>query len=184
MESKHLKIIFFTIFCILFFSSFVLYKDGKWVPFSNSKETKIIREGDTVPSLQFDGFNSEVLRLSKKVTLIHFWATWCGPCAEELPSFDKLLSQFSDQIQVFAISQDDSEIEVYAFMKPLKTLTASPNFKIIPDFHHQLGSQFKVLALPETYIVNHEGKVLRKVVGAMDWGTLEVQKYFNELLAQ
>lgn len=184
MKKVNIKILLFALFAVLFIITLVLYKGGAFFSFSNSTDSKIVREGDRVPTVQFLGLNSEKLQLSKKITLIHFWATWCGPCAEELPSFDQLISQFSGQIQVFAISQDDSVNEIQAFMKPLKSLSTSQNFKIIPDFQHELGSRFKVLALPETYIVNQDGIVIRKIVGAMDWSSLEVQKYFKEMFSQ
>lgn len=145
---------------------------------------KVVREGDLIPLKKFQSLDGTSLVLSKKVTLIHFWATWCGPCAEELPSFQSLLSNTSSQIQVFAISQDDSENEVRAFMKSMHGLSTQNNFWIVPDFQHNIGNQFKILALPETYIVDHQGVILRKVVGALDWSSVEVNQYFQDLLAK
>lgn len=179
--------VFSKIFIVLFAFSvlgYLFFNVFSKSDLSSSRVGHVVREGDIIPVSMFQSMDGESLKLSSKITVIHFWATWCGPCAEELPTFQHLITKFSNQLQVFAISQDDSINEIHEFMKSSKNLTFQPDFKVIPDFQHQIGSQFKILALPESYIVNQQGVVIRKVVGALDWSSKEVDQFFHDLLVK
>ncbi|MBY0369064.1 TlpA family protein disulfide reductase [bacterium] len=103
--------------------------------------------------------------------LINFWATWCPPCLEELPSLQRLDQQLKasrnpDFPQLVAISVDDSSREVFAL---LKTLPFQAAFSILHDpkgvFADRVGSK----RYPETYWVAQDGRTLHKWLGPQDW---------------
>lgn len=67
-----------------------------------------------------DGFKKLLDTPKEKVQVINFWATWCAPCVEELPAFEKLLSEYDDKIELTLVSLDDAnklDTKVNPFLK-------------------------------------------------------------------
>jgi thiol-disulfide isomerase/thioredoxin len=96
-----------------------------------------------------------------KVTLVNFWATWCPPCREEMPQLIGLVNRYKDRLQVIGISMDDAAPEaVKQFAKEMGV-----NYPIImggKEINEEYGG---VPALPTSFIVNQDGRVVQKHVG-------------------
>lgn len=107
--------------------------------------------------------------------LVNFWASWCAPCIEEIPSLDALSRQLRTQptpsVTVLALSVDE---QIDAIGRIFKKFSVLPEFVILHDDKALLASQMGTLKFPETYLLDHRGAVLYKWVGAQNWLSREV----------
>jgi cytochrome c biogenesis protein CcmG/thiol:disulfide interchange protein DsbE len=100
-----------------------------------------------------------------QVVLINFWATWCPPCVEEMPSLEKLHRALGPKgLKVLAVSVDERVKDVERFRKD-HDLT----FTILRDKDRKVAHRYLTFKYPETYVLDREGKLVWKVVGGMDW---------------
>lgn len=118
--------------------------------------------------------------LGKRVTLINFWATWCDACIEEMPSIQKLKSEFSDQgFDVVAISVDENpEAVVPKFLSKMNL-----NFGIYTDPEHKLADLFDVSAIPLTVILDRSRKILLAHAGERNWASNDIREKMKNWLA-
>jgi thiol-disulfide isomerase/thioredoxin len=97
-----------------------------------------------------------------KVVLLNFWATWCPPCREEIPELIDLQTRYKDRLQVVGISIDDPE-DLAAVKK--FTQREGVNYPIVMVTREMLAEYGGVPALPTSFVVNTESKVVQKHVG-------------------
>jgi len=139
-------------------------------------------EGAAAPDFTVKDLAGQEVKLSAlkgKVVLVNFWATWCPPCKEEIPSMIKLNQSMSGkQFQMMAISIDEGGKEaVESYFKQSKlTLPA------FLDTENEVARSYGTTGVPETFIVDKAGIIQKKVVGGMDWSSPEVVAYLDELL--
>lgn len=97
------------------------------------------------------------------VTLVHFWATWCPPCIQEIPALQRLSSDFSrhHDFRVLMVAVSDSNDKVNSFL-------GSGADQVLFDPQWEVAKRYGTDKLPETYLVVN-GKVVRKFVGMTDW---------------
>lgn len=99
--------------------------------------------------------------LKGKVVLLNFWATWCGPCREEIPEMIKLQAQYKDALEVVGASEDEAPPEQVAkFAKK-----AGINYPVIMSSAQLEREYGGVAALPTTFVINADGRVVQKNVG-------------------
>ncbi|MGE5234017.1 MAG: TlpA family protein disulfide reductase [Acidobacteriota bacterium] len=111
-------------------------------------------------------------------TLVHFWATWCPPCVQEAPWLDRLERDLATpgQFEVLRIAVADEPQKVKVFLGDrAATVLYDPQW----DVAHRYGTS----QLPETYLVVN-GKVVRKWIGATDWGDPKVRAELAAKLAE
>ncbi len=117
-----------------------------------------------------------------KAVFVNFWATWCKPCREEMPSMEvlyKYLKERNVPFEMLAISMDrvTTQKEVDSFVKNLGI-----TFPVLLDPWGNTDGKYKLTGVPETYIVDQEGRVVEKVIGPRDWTTVgAVEKLFGLL---
>ncbi|MBI5560709.1 MAG: TlpA family protein disulfide reductase [Deltaproteobacteria bacterium] len=113
-----------------------------------------------------------------KVVLLNFWATWCAPCKSEMPSMERLMRQFSGKdFEVIAINLAEDEKTVAAFVKE-----NGYTFRILLDKKGSVSDRYGAAAIPATYIINGEGMIIGRVIGARDWASSSSFDVFKELL--
>ena len=97
------------------------------------------------------------------VTLVHFWATWCPPCIQEIPALQRLARDFaaSSDFTVLMVAVADSGDKVRAFLGPGADM-------VLFDPQWEVANRYGTNKLPETYLVV-DGRVVRKFVGMTDW---------------
>lgn len=111
--------------------------------------------------------------LKGKVVLLNFWATWCGPCREEIPEMIKLQAQYKDTLEVIGASEDEAPPEQVAnFAKK-----AGINYPVIMSSAQLEREYGGVAALPTTFVINADGRVVQKNVGVypLDFYDMEVR---------
>ena len=115
-----------------------------------------------------------------KVVLLNVWATWCGPCREEMPSMEKLYREFGPQgLEIVAISIDDpgTEKAILTFAKEYGI-----TFEILHDPDKITAKHYQVTGYPESFIIGKEGTIRRKVFAAADWSSETNRVLIRELL--
>lgn len=91
-----------------------------------------------------------------RVTVIHFWATWCGPCKQAMPGLQKVAdSHRSDAVDVIAVSVDDESNELAQYVKQEVGVT----YPVGWDDGHVIAQKYLVQTMPSTYLVDRDGKI-------------------------
>ncbi len=115
-----------------------------------------------------------------RVVLINFWATWCTPCRDEMPSMNDLRQGPSfDQLVILAFSVDRAWDEVNRFMSENQF-----TLPVYADFDRKISTLYGTRKFPETYIIDKKGKVALKVIGSTDWMDSEMLSYLRRLMAE
>lgn len=111
-----------------------------------------------------------------KIIVLNFWASWCGACKKEMPSLNSLEDKYKDKgLKVIAVAEDSKKrVNKYLDGKGF-------NFTVLLDPYGKAMSKYKILALPETFIIV-DGKVIGRITGGADFISSSSIEYFNELL--
>lgn len=135
------------------------------------------RIGKPAPEFQVsDGIRSVDLKnLRGRVVVLNFWATWCVPCIDELPSLERLQREMPS-IVVVGISDDTDAAAYEQFLK-----TYQVDFLTVRDPSFRIPRMYGTAKLPETYIIDRQGVVRRKFVSAQEWTTPEIVDYLSKL---
>jgi peroxiredoxin len=136
------------------------------------------------PEFILKNLSGEIVKLEQfrgDYILLNFWATWCPPCVKEMPSMERLQQKFKDKgIRVVAISLDkEPQAKVAAFVARLNL-----SFPILLDPDGIVSDPYGANALPSTFILNPDGRVIAAAKGERDWYGEEAISYFDELLEQ
>lgn len=141
--------------------------------------------GSTAPDFTLKDLSGKEHSLSSyrgKVVFVNFWATWCKSCKEEMPSMQTLYQYLKDRdvpFEMLAISMDrvTTQKEVDSFVKSLGI-----TFPVLLDPWGKTDGKYKLTGVPETYIIDTEGRVVEKIIGPRDWTTVgAVEKMFTLL---
>ena len=102
------------------------------------------------------------------ITLISFWASWCGPCRVELPTLSILHQKLKDKgLRILAINVDDKTVTQEELNRFWQTMNLP--FPFFLDFEKQASKAFNIQSLPIHFILNHNGEVIVTANGANDW---------------
>ncbi len=138
--------------------------------------------GDRAPNFMLRSDTGQVVALGDyrgRVVVLNFWATWCPPCIEEMPSLNRLQERYADQgLQVLAVSVDEDAESYEKFLSQNKI-----TFLTLRDPGRRVSLDYGTIKLPETYIVGRDGRLLNKIIGPADWMGQEMLTYFDALLA-
>ena len=101
-----------------------------------------------------------------KVLLINIWATWCQPCRVEMPAMERLWGRFQGtDFRILAVSIDtDDSSAVSAFARQLGL-----TFDILHDKSGKIQQDYQTTGVPESFIIDRHGVIVKKVIGAMEW---------------
>jgi len=126
--------------------------------------------GMTAPDFSLPDLQGKTQRLTDyrgKVVFLNFWATWCKPCKEEMPSMQVLWDNLKNQdFMMLAVSMDrvTTTKDIPSFVETLKL-----SFPILTDSWGQTDKRYKLMGVPETYIIDQNGVLREKVIGPRDW---------------
>jgi len=136
--------------------------------------------GKTAPAFNFalDGKPMKISDLHGKVVVLNFWASWCPPCVEETPALNRLQAAIAPQGgMVLGVSVDDSEANYQKFLRD-----QSVTFPTYRDAAQKINLEYGTTIFPETYIIDREGKIARKVIGPQEWDRGENYAFLESLL--
>lgn len=112
-----------------------------------------------------------------QVVIVNFWATWCPPCTEELPSLMDMQDRLRSRgVVVLGVSIDVDEDAYHRFLKQRNI-----NFVTVLDPKQQVAGMYGTSGWPESYIIDRQGVLRRKIVGPINWDSPEVMQFLTKL---
>lgn len=135
---------------------------------------RFVRDPDPAPSFQLKDLSGKDLNLESskgKVVLLNFWATWCGPCREEIPGLIALQQRYKDQLQIIGLvvdADDDKEVRKVVDSEEI-------NYPVALADNETRFAYGGISALPTVFIINTEGRVVQKHVGFYDPALYETE---------
>ncbi|MDD2335440.1 MAG: TlpA disulfide reductase family protein [Geobacteraceae bacterium] len=148
---------------------------------SCTKEAPIPREGSIAPDFSLKDLSGETVQLSDlrgTVVLLNFWATWCPPCREEVPSLSRLNAALTGKgVRMVTVSIDNggsNTVESFFRMTGYRLPT-------VLDPGGTVGKMYGITGVPETFILDRQGVIKKKVIGPFPWDDPSVITYLSEL---
>jgi peroxiredoxin len=142
---------------------------------------RVVEAGDSAPRFSIVTDAGKTVSTSSfggKLLVLNFWATWCPPCIEELPSLNALQRQFGQQgLVVLGVSVDRNAA---AYRQLLNNMPVA--FQTARDPKADYAAMYGTFKFPETYIIDRSGKVLIKQIGPKDWMDPALLKQIQALL--
>ena len=175
---KNQKIIKFLAFLFCFNIFLSISQANETIPIDNITINETPRP---ISSVIFEDFSGKEINLKDykgKLVIINFWATWCQPCKEEMPSLDKLYSDSSfKNLQIFAVNMENpNHVKTKKFFSDLKI----KKLKIFFDENLNFVKIFKLRGVPTTILINKNGEEFARITGSIDF---QDKKFINWLLS-
>jgi cytochrome c biogenesis protein CcmG/thiol:disulfide interchange protein DsbE len=152
--------------------------------YSSSKPSSI---GTAAPDFTIQDTDRSVSlnQLRGKIVVLNFWATWCPPCIEEMPSLVQMQKKLQDKgVTVLAVSVDDDASDYHKFLKDhnVDLLTVrDPGHKNENGVTAPVASRYGTFKFPESYVIDRNGVIRRKFIGPVDWNQQEIVEYLSRL---
>jgi len=148
-------------------SSSIVPVSGKSAPKNNDDDSRVIRFASNpqpVPPFLVNDLDGNVVSTAEwsgKIVVLNFWATWCPPCREEIPELITLADRYKDRLIIVGVSMDDSDPqEVKQFAKSM-----GMTYPIVMASREMVSEYGGVPALPTSFVINKEGRIVQKHVG-------------------
>jgi thiol-disulfide isomerase/thioredoxin len=150
-----------------------------------SHELTALPEPRPAPDFTLEDMDGEPHTLSAlrgKVVVVNFWASWCGPCREELPSLDALYRAYKDRgLVVLGINEWESPDHVFSY---LGSLPVEPSFPILFDRDTAVAERYGVKGLPTTFVVDRQGRLVYRAIGGRDFAHPKIRALVERLLGE
>ena len=134
----------------------------------DSFQERIVMVGDSAPDFSITAANGRTItpaNFGAKLLVLNFWATWCPSCIQEVPSLDKFQERFANSgVVVLGISIDRDETRYRSFLARTRV-----SFLTAHDPENKINADYGTFKVPESYIIDNRGRVLRKIIGSQDW---------------
>lgn len=115
-----------------------------------------------------------------EVVLLSFWASWCPPCVEELPSLNRLKADFGDRgLRILSVDVGEPRSVVESFLEKIPV-----EFPVLHDLHGETVDDWKVYAYPTNYLIDRQGRLRFGHFGALDWNLPSSRIAIEDLLAE
>jgi cytochrome c biogenesis protein CcmG, thiol:disulfide interchange protein DsbE len=125
------------------------------------------------------GRQTRLSELRGKVVVLNFWASYCGSCVEEMPDLDRLQGRIRSRggiVLAVSVDEDCGSYEDFLKKYPVRfPTTCEPTKKVSLGYGTEM--------IPETYVIDRKGYILRKVIGPQHWDSAEMNQYFDAVLA-
>jgi|SRR5579885_2219960 len=126
-----------------------------------------------------DGHTVNLSDFRGKIVVLNFWASWCVPCVDELPSLNRLAQRYAPKgVQVIGVSLDEDPDQYRSFL-----LKHGVTFITVRNPSRTVSERYGTYKLPETYVISRDGRLLNKVIGGTDWLDQQMTSYFDKLVA-
>jgi len=143
-----------------------------------------IRHYDTGAAQDFtlqdiDGESFQLNQTRGQWVFLHFWASWCGPCREEMPAVQRLTDTIKDdRFKIVMINTAEDEDTIFEF---LASIGVELNSLMDPD--GQVTEHWKPRGLPTTFLINPQGNIKYQAIGGREWNKEEYIQFIKKLLS-
>src|SRR5262250_973890 len=148
--------------------------EAKQEPADEGTLIRFVKNPDPAPALEINDLNGKPISLDEdkgKIVLLNFWATWCGPCRAEIPDLIELQKKYKDKLEIIALSMDeDDAAEVKRFAQK-----AGINYRIGMATDSLQVKYGGVPALPTSFVIDPQGRVVQTHVGLNDPSIYELE---------
>lgn len=159
-------------------------------PFASPTMNALEQTGATIedwPVRDFTVFTPEgqavpLSSLRGRPVYLTYWAEWCDVCKSELPALDRLARAQSGRIDVLTVTIDNDPSASYRYLQ--SQFPEGPAFRVLTDPGGQTTTQFGTTGVPETFVIDSEGTVLARYVGAHDFTSAAHQRLANQLVSR
>ena len=157
--------------CLLAPTAWAQFERSAWPP---AQATPVWQAADT----QGGNWRSEALQ--GRVVVLNFWATWCAPCKEELPTL-QTLSDFVDpqQVAVLALNVKEPAARVQRYAQ-----STGLGMPVLLDPRGDVAQMFGVKVFPTTILLDRQGRARWRIVGEVDWRSAPAQQWVQELMSR
>ncbi len=160
------------VFAMLFAFVFALYL---------SLHDNVVKAGDKAPQFSItadDGKTVTARDFGGKLLLLNFWATWCQPCVQEVPSLEQLEINLGPKgLVILGVSEDEDQQAYRTFLDRFRVtyMTARE-----PD--KGIKTKYGTIQIPESYLIDRNGRVVEKIVGEANWSSEQMVQHVESLL--
>jgi thiol-disulfide isomerase/thioredoxin len=141
---------------------------------TGKRRVRFVKDPKPIPELTMTTLDGKTITnkdLSGKVVIVNFWATWCAPCRAEIPDLVKLQTQYKDQLIIIGVlSEDDPGPHVSRFAADYKI-----NYPIVPETPELSAAFPGIFALPTTFMVGPDLKMMQKHIGQIRPAQIELE---------
>jgi peroxiredoxin len=142
------------------------------------------RERLVAPDFRLSDLGETPIDLEKyhgKVVLVHFWATFCAPCLEELPALESVWRRYRERgFVIVGIAADRGNGDVVRKFAGAAGVT----FPVLLDPEGIVRNRYEVVGLPMSYLIGRDGRFAGRILGSRDWQDPQAVDYIESLLAQ
>lgn len=132
------------------------------------------------PPIELRSLDGQALALAQyrgRVVVVNFWATWCEPCVEEMPSLQRLREDLAGEaFEILAVNYQEGEPRIRAFLNKVPL-----TIPILRDTDGGVARAWKVRIFPSSFVIDPEGRIRYVLVGSLDWTAPEIQKTLRSL---
>jgi peroxiredoxin len=155
---------------------------GEKVDLFSKMKIQSIKDNRKAPDFCLEGLNGEKVQLKAfkgKIIFLNFWATWCGPCKEEMPSMEALYQHFKGRNFTFLTISVDLEGQ-----EPVRKFIENHRyqFPVLLDPSGKTLDLFEVSKIPTTLIIGKNGKIIGRAIGPRNWSSREFFSLIEQIL--
>ena len=142
---------------------------------------QVFRGNVEAPDFSLKNLDGDDISLSSyrgKLVFLNFWATWCGPCREEMPSMQALYDNLNEAgFEIVAVNLQESQRTVSKFINQ-----NGYTFPVLLDSNGKVGGTYGARSIPTSYLIDTDGNAVGFIVGSRSWMEPEVKQTFNDWL--
>jgi cytochrome c biogenesis protein CcmG, thiol:disulfide interchange protein DsbE len=119
--------------------------------------------GETAYNFELEDIDGKLQKLSNykgQVVILNYFATWCAPCVEEAPELEAFEKEFGGQYKLLIIDRGETRDRVKKYIEKYKTTST-----YLFDYNHKVSKKYNVVAQPETFVIDKDGKIVEHHIG-------------------
>jgi cytochrome c biogenesis protein CcmG, thiol:disulfide interchange protein DsbE len=146
-----------------------------------SLHDNVVKAGDRAPDFSIKADNGRTVTardFGGKLLILNFWATWCQPCVQEVPSLDRLQQALGSKgLVVLGVSEDKDPQAYRDFLERFHV-----TYMTARDPAVTIKPRYGTVQIPESYLISSNGKVVEKIVGEANWSSPQMLEHVQSLL--
>jgi peroxiredoxin len=136
-------------------------------------------------SMELAGKPAHLSDFRGKVVVLNFWGTWCPPCIEETPALNRLQKYLAARNGVvLGVAADEDAVQYESFLREHGVIFPTYRDPATKEQHSPIAKTYGTVMIPETYIIDRDGKIARKIIGMQEWDSPEMLAYFDSILGK